>query len=169
MKVTLVMAMTVDGKIAQHATHAADWTSKADKKAFVVKTKQAGVIIMGKRTFDTFPGPLPGRLNVVMHQAGTVVPTDGPDNLRYTTDSPATIIEQLAAEGYNEVVLGGGTTINNLFAADGLIDELLLTIEPRLFGQGLGLFSQAYDWPLRLLAINQLNEQTIQLHYAVEK
>lgn len=61
MKVTLLMAMTLDGKIGKSHDHFPDWTGKADKTLFVRLTKKAGVIIMGSKTFDTIGRPLPNR------------------------------------------------------------------------------------------------------------
>ena len=61
MKVTMVMAMTLDGKIARDASHPADWTGTEDKKKFVEITRRAGAMIMGSRTFDTIGRLLPGR------------------------------------------------------------------------------------------------------------
>lgn len=60
-KVILLMAITLDGKIAKHTNQLAAWTSRADKKIFVSETKKAGVIIMGRTTYDTIGRPLPGR------------------------------------------------------------------------------------------------------------
>ncbi|MBF0204054.1 MAG: dihydrofolate reductase, partial [Desulfamplus sp.] len=66
MKVILVMAMTLDGKIARHSMEPVDWTGKADKKKFVEITKKAGAVIMGSTTFDTIGKRLPNRKNIVM-------------------------------------------------------------------------------------------------------
>jgi dihydrofolate reductase len=66
MKITMIMATTVDGKIAKTSTHFPDWTSKEDKQFFAKESKKAGVIIMGGKTFDTFPRPLKERLNAVV-------------------------------------------------------------------------------------------------------
>ena len=66
MEVILVMAMTLDGKIARDSLEPVDWTGKADKQYFVQVTRKAGVVIMGSRTFDTIGKPLPGRKNIVM-------------------------------------------------------------------------------------------------------
>lgn len=169
MKVTLLMAMTADGKIAKHAAHLADWTSREDKKFFVKKTKEARVIIMGLNTFQTFPQALPNRLNVVMH-----LPTDTPpppaDNVEFTSAPPSQLLAGLEQRGYTEVILGGGSTINGLFLKQGLIDEIYLTVEPKLFGTGLDLFANAdVDINLELLEVNKLNDQTLQLHYRVKK
>jgi dihydrofolate reductase len=53
MKVTLIMAMTADGKIARHNRHFPNWTGRADKRMFKQLTTQAGVVIMGSGTFAT--------------------------------------------------------------------------------------------------------------------
>ena len=34
MKITMLMAVTADGKIARNSSHFPDWTSKEDKKVF---------------------------------------------------------------------------------------------------------------------------------------
>ena len=61
----MVMAETLDGKIAKTSNHFPDWTSREDKKFFQRVSKEIGVMIMGDKTFATFPAPLPGRLHVV--------------------------------------------------------------------------------------------------------
>ena len=65
MTVTLLMALTLDGKIAKDPDHYPDWTGKEDKKLFAEISKKAGVVIMGSKTFDTFGKPLPNRKNVI--------------------------------------------------------------------------------------------------------
>ena len=75
--VTMMMAITVDGKIAKDKNQLADWTSREDKKLFVEISKQHGVIMMGENTFKTFPAPLPGRLNVVFSRADNPPPITG--------------------------------------------------------------------------------------------
>jgi dihydrofolate reductase len=169
MKTTLLMAITADGKIAKTADHFANWTSGADKKMFVEKTKAAGVIIMGLTTFQTIGRPLPGRLNVVL----TPEPekeTDIPDSLKYTSQLPEEILKNLETRGYKEAIIGGGATINGLFLQKNLIDEIWLTIEPKIFGEGLNLFRGVdADVNLELLETVQLDKNVIQLKYKVIK
>lgn len=170
MKVTLLMCMTADGKIAKHAAHLANWTSHEDKKFFVKKTKEARVIVMGFNTFQTFPKALPDRLNVVMHLPTDTPPAPPADNVEFTSAPPSQLLAGLAERGYTEVILGGGATINGLFLKQGLIDEIYLTVEPKLFGTGMDVFANAdVDVNLELLEVNKLNDQTLQLHYLVKK
>ncbi len=50
MEVILLMAMTLDGKIARTHSELVDWTGKKDKQYFVTVTRDAGVVIMGSKT-----------------------------------------------------------------------------------------------------------------------
>lgn len=169
MKTILLMAVTVDGKIAKHANHPADWTSRADKQTFVEETKKAGVIIMGETTFNTIGKPLPGRLNIVM----CLTPDKTRDLLgvlEFTNKPPAVLLKELAERGYQSVILGGGATINGLFLKENLIDEVWLTIEPRLFGDGLPLFNNAdVNLELELLEVIKLDLNVIQIRYKIKK
>jgi dihydrofolate reductase len=165
MKLVLLMAQTVDGKIARNSEHFPDWTASADKRFFAARTREAGVIIMGSKTFDTLGKPLPGRKNVVLtRNAGRV--SRFPD-LVFTADPPARLLAKLAGEGYREAILAGGARINSLFATANLIDEIIITISPRLFGSGLSLFDTPLDLHLQLLETRRLDVDLVLLHYGV--
>ena len=165
MHVSLMVAITVDGKIARASDHYPDWTGKADKRLYVEITRKAGVMIMGSTTFDIIGRVLPGRKTVVM--------TRNPDrqsdrdDLVYTQAPPEQIIADLASQGYEEAVVVGGAKINQLFAANGLIDELILTLSPYAFGTGLSVFSDAVDLKLVLKKFWQLDENTLCVRYRV--
>ncbi len=169
MKIILLMAITLDGKIAKHATQLTDWTSQADKKNFVEETKKAGVIIMGKSTYDTIGRPLPNRLNIVLTSKPNIE-QNIPQQLEFTNLPPVELIKQLNARGYSEIILGGGATINSLFLKENLIDEIWLTIEPKIFGEGLSLFKNAdVNLDLELTEIKHLDDNVIHVRYKIKK
>ncbi|HOZ36435.1 MAG TPA: dihydrofolate reductase family protein [bacterium] len=169
MKLILMMAITADGKIAKTATQLADWTSKADKKIFVEETKSAGVIIMGKTTYETISKPLPGRLNIILDKNPNTS-QNIPNSLEYTNLTPKELLNSLADRGFEKVILGGGATINGLFLKENLVDEIWLTIEPKIFGEGLSLFKDAdVDLKLELLEVRNLDKDVIQVRYKVIK
>ena len=165
MHVMLMVAITVDGRIARSADHYPDWTGKADKRFYVEITKKAGVMIMGSTTFDTIGRALPGRKTVVMTRDPQRC-SDSAD-LVFTPDPPEAILSCLATQGYTEAVVVGGSKINYLFAEKGLIDELILTVSPYAFGTGLSIFSGSVDLNLSLQSFSQLDENTLCLRYAV--
>jgi len=168
MKLTLLMAQTLDGKIAKSRDHFCDWTEKADKKLFVKVTKESGVMIMGRTTFETLPGKLPGRLHVVLsRKAGDW--DEKEENLVFTSLNPAKILEKLESLGFDNPTLAGGTTINSLFAKNNLIDEMIITVSPLTFGKGLGVFSEEISLDLELLKVEPLGENSATFYYKVKK
>ena len=76
----------------------------------------------------TDPGtrPLPG---------ATVVRCAGPSG---KVDLPA-LLRDLASRGVNELHVEAGHKLNGSFLREGLVDELLLYLAPRLLGEGAGL------------------------------
>lgn len=165
-KVIMVMAISVDGHIAKHHSEFTNWTSREDKQLFAKLSKECGVVMMGENTFKTFPAPLPNRLNFVFSEN----PPHSSDPLvQYFSGPPEEALAILSQQGFTQVLLGGGTFLNSLFLEHNLIDELIITIEPKLFGQGLDLFKLEQEKELKLLACQKLNENTIKLHYQVIK
>ncbi len=161
------MAITADGKIAKTTDQPATWTSRADKKIFVEETKKAGVIIMGETTYNTIGKPLSERLNIVM----SLTPEkqkNVPGVLEFTNKPPRELLKDLEKRGCSIVILGGGATINGLFLKENLIDELWLTVEPKIFGAGMALFNNAdVNLDLELLEVKQLDKNVLQLRYKI--
>jgi dihydrofolate reductase len=166
MKVTLVMAMTLDGKIGISPDHFPDWTGTEDKRLFAEISKKAGVVIMGSRTFDTLPNPLPGRKNVVLTRNRERVPAA--DNVIFTDQQPGEILAELEAQGHTEAILAGGALVNALFALEGRIDEIVVTVSPRVFGHGLSLFAEEVAMDLALLSVEQIGTDLVCLRYKVK-
>jgi dihydrofolate reductase len=52
---------------------------------------------------------------------------------------------------------------------ENLVDELYLTIVPKLFGRGVGLFTSDLQANLTLLEITPLTDGALLLHYAVKR
>jgi dihydrofolate reductase len=162
------MVMTLDGVIAKNSGHdPTEWSSAEDKKLYRETTKAWGVMIMGQSTYDAIGQPLPGRLNIVL----TKQPRDDqPGILEHKQGDLKKILDDLEARNYSRAMICGGTMVNSQFLAAGLIDEIQITIEPKIFGQGLRLFDQIdADLNLELLEIKKLNASTINLLYKVKK
>ncbi len=167
MKLTMLMAMTLDGKIGKNPDHFPDWTGKADKKLFVELTRKAGVVIMGSKTFDTIGIPLPGRKNIILTRDKSR--KSEWDNLLFTDASPKEIVANLEKEGFSEAILAGGAKINSLFAEENLIDEIIVTISPKIFGTGMSLFSSELSLELELKEMKQSDRNLVFLKYNVLK
>jgi dihydrofolate reductase len=167
MRVLILAAITVDGKIARGDAEFTGWSSREDKRLFARTSREAGAVVMGRRTFETLPAPLPGRLNIVMSHDKPAVAVDG---VEYTAESPEQVIASLTLRGYESVVIGGGASVYRAFLQAQLVDELWLTVEPLTFGSGISLLGDApLDLRLSLLSVERLGEASIHLRYSVEK
>jgi dihydrofolate reductase len=167
MKVTLLMALTADGMIARHAEHFPDWTERADKILFRHFSIEAGVVIMGSKTYHTIGRPLPNRKNIVMTRSPQGRPRT--KALVFTADPPGKILADLKTAGFDQAVLIGGATINSLFAEKGCIDEMILTYCPTVFGTGLSMFSHSMAMGLSLQAVRKIGENSVMVRYSVIK
>lgn len=166
MEVILLMAVTADGMIARNSMQLVDWTGKADKKYFVNVTKQAGVMIMGSKTFDTIGRALPARKNIVMTRDKTRI-SDNKD-LIFTDQTPSQIVKKLKAQGFESAALIGGSVINTLFLKENLITQLHIAVVPQLFGKGLSLFHETLDTKLDLVDVKKIDKDHVLLKYKVK-
>ena len=161
-----MMATTLDGKIAKTSQHFPDWTSKEDKQFFKKESQRHGVVIMGDKTFFTFSAPLPNRLNVVFTLEKNPPPQKG---VMWVAGDPKKVLEELEKKGYTSAVLGGGAHLNAQFLKKGLIDEIIVTVEPKIFGEGVSLFNGDFDIDLKLIEVSKINDNSVALRYSVKK
>ena len=174
MKIILIAALTTDGFIGRDKLHTStQWTSKEDALHFRNTTKEIGVMVMGRTTYETIGRPLPGRTTIVYSRSAPeqLQQDETFDNLFFTSLPPAALVKALAEKGHSQLALCGGSSIYRLFMEAGVVDELQLTIEPVLFGQGISLFDQSFDQDIKLelQKKEQLSEQTILLTYSLQK
>lgn len=173
MNVFIIVAMSLDGFIAQRADQAStDWTSLEDKKFFTQKTKEAGVIVMGETTFGTIGFPLKDRLNIIyshLSESEFEQKYDlklDPEKIRLTSKKPDQLIADLEQEGFQQVAICGGSTIYTMFFQAGVVDEFFITLETVIFGNGLKLFKRSELQKLKLVECQKMNEKgALLLHY----
>jgi dihydrofolate reductase len=93
--ITLVVARAQNGVIGRDGKLA--WHIPADLKRFKALT-MGSVMIMGRKTFDSLPGLLPGRRHIVLtrdsewHGNGAEVAHDVEDALRLAGNDPISVI-----------------------------------------------------------------------------
>jgi dihydrofolate reductase len=131
------------------------------------------LFIMGSSTFAFDPmKPTPDyRLIVMTRDPASYNKYETPGQIEFTDETPKEIYERCAREGYDQMMVVGGSHIATSFLQDQLIDELWLTLEPRIFGNGNGIVTDAkLDIELRQISCETVNEQgTMITKYAVVK
>jgi dihydrofolate reductase len=169
MKVILIMVQSINGKVRLLINKNQPWSSQEDKKHFSKVTKEIGVVIMGRKTFEEIGKPLDKRKNIVLTgepEKYQKLEKTYQGSLFFTDEKPESLLNRLEKEGYQTVALIGGPTINALFLEKNLIDEIYLTIEPVIIEGDLSLFSYVQGtYQFKLNEVINLNNDAILLKY----
>ncbi|MGF6928831.1 dihydrofolate reductase [Chitinophaga sp. W2I13] len=166
MKIVIYLAASANGMIS-NKRNVPDWLSPEYGEGFMAICQRTQAVIMGKTTYNILaPNYLPikeGSLVVLTHDTSA---TPAQSNVLFTSDGPEKIVAQLAAKGHTEAVIIGGTQTVSAFMKAGLVNEIILVVEPVLFGSGLPLVSGLeFENRLELLDVKKLNNNTVQVHY----
>ena len=174
MKIVLVFVSTLDGKVTKWGDpHVKSWSSQKDQNYFNKIWADAKLIIMGSNTFNAEPfRPSLNHLLVVMTgQPAKYKSQEVIDRLEFTNKSPVQLVQRFEREGYEQILLVGGAHIATSFLKVQLVDEIWLTIEPKIFGMGGNfVIEEKLDINLRLIHCERANEQgTLITKYEVLK
>ena len=167
MKLKVYLAVSANGLIS-NKRNVPDWLSKEFSQGFMDICRQSRAVIMGKTTYNYLaPDHLPlsseGILVVLTHHVSTE-PVQS--NIVFTDKNPQGIAAMLESQGYSEAVIIGGTATVSQFMKAGLVNELILVVEPVVFGAGLPILKDVdFEYSMSLFDVKKLNDNTVQLHY----
>jgi len=173
MDVVLIAAQSLDGYITLHDIPGSSFTSPEDKAHFSKSLRLFSSRVMGSNTYvsmrDVFRRvATPSQRHYVLTRRPDAFQAERmPGALDFTPETPAALIGRLAKEGETKCALVGGSKVHSAFLAAGLVTELWLTIEARLFGRGTPLLAEETDTRLQLLAVEHLSANTLLLKYQV--
>lgn len=146
MHVVLLAVVSLDGCLTRHElAGAGGLSSAADGAHFRSVLAGCDASICGRPTYleerdhvlRTARKGLTSRRRIVMTRNPAGMAADlVPGLLEFTDASPAAILDYLRADGRQRVAILGGGQIYNTFLGQNLVDEVSLTIEARVFGQG---------------------------------
>jgi dihydrofolate reductase len=181
---------TLDGFIAKSQEDNLSWGSKEDKAFFKAKTKEIGSMIMGSKTFNAMP-------KIAFKDRFCIVLTKNPKKYQEKEElknypSQISFLEpdidliklELEKRNIEHIALIGGGLVNRFFLEKGLVNEIFITISPRLFLAGIPSFNQQnineliqndgkdslanqQEIKLELLENYLINKEEILLHYKV--
>lgn len=162
MRVILYMAQTLNGFIARENDEA-PWSDTVFQ-AYYALIREQGNIIIGRKTYD------------VMMEAGDFAHLNTPktivlsQSINSAPDASVAATAQAALDllqDFETVIVAGGAKCNTAFFQAGLIDELIIDVEPQIFGRGISFFTP-FDGEaqLKLLGIEELGEAAVRLRYS---
>ena len=146
------MATTANGYIAKEN----DETPWSDViwSGYYDFVKKRGNIILGKRTYELMKEV--NEFEKIGNPFTVVVSReDFAHNSNFSiTKSPKEALKILEDKHFDKILVGGGGTLNSSFMKENLIDEIILDVEPLVFGKGIKLFSDNnFDAKLELIEI----------------
>jgi len=169
MKVTLYMAISIDGYIAKKDGDS-HWVSEADSKIFEKKIEEAGCIVVGRKTFDQYYNdlyPVEGVTNIVLTNDATR--KDKNENVIFVP-SPKEALQVAEKKGYDKVLLIGGDHVNGTFIQENLIDDVFLSVHPLVLGEGIKIFENfRKQVELNFVGSKEMEDGLVQLHYKIRR
>jgi dihydrofolate reductase len=163
MKAILVFVSTVDGKVTKWGNpDVRMWTSGSDKEYFKDLWNKSRLIVMGRNTYNVeIIEPSSKHVFIIMtNHPLEYKEVEISGQLEFTDESPVKLYKRFERAGHERMLVVGGANIATSFLRQQLIDELWLTIEPRIFGTG-GNFvvEERLDINLKIISSEIVNEQ----------
>jgi dihydrofolate reductase len=94
-----------------------------------------------------------------------------PGQLEFSARPPVDLVAEFKKKGIEQMTVVGGSLVATSFLKSKLIDEIWLTLEPRIFGKGQNLIAdEELDVKLNLRDIVKANDQgTLITKYTIVK
>lgn len=176
MKVTLVMVMSLDGRITKgKSSGTSGWASVEDQAVFRRLIDESDAVVMGSATYEAarpYINPTAAKPRIILTTSTEKFSDDAmTEGLVFTAASPREIVDQLSSQGHKRLLLAGGAETNARFLNDNVVDDIYVTIEPLLFGEGTAFTAPLQtEQHLELLETEKLNARgTLLLHYQIIK
>jgi dihydrofolate reductase len=177
LRVSVFIATSLDGYIAREGGQL-DWLDAAN--ASVPKGEDCGysqfmetidVLVMGRKTYEKILSfgmwPYGNTSVIVLSRNKIEFSNDSNQNLSCSSQSPKQLCKRLAKEGAKRLYIDGGITIQR-FLADGMINDITITVIPILLGSGKSLFGKLEkDIALKHISTETFDFGFVQLVYQV--
>lgn len=168
MKVTLYIAATINGFIARN-DDSTPWSDE-EWNAYIDVVKRVGNIIIGSKTYEIMKIE---ELERIGNPFTVVISSKQSNNENPNVvfaSSPEEALKVLTERNYTETLLNGGSQTIDAFTKKNLIDEIMIDVEPYIFGSGKPLILPSnLEYKLSLKDFKKIGNNTVQLYYTVVK
>ena len=152
-EVVLYMSMSIDGYVASDREHPGMAVADPEVKRWKLdQISRAGAHLMGRTSYqemasywptsdDAYAAPMNDIPKVVFSRTLTHEQATWPET-RVARRALADEIAAIKAEPGGDAIVWGGATLAGALAAEDLIDEYRLFVQPLVLGEGLALFDR---------------------------
>ena len=173
MEIIGIVVSSLDGCITKHDQEGVDFASEADQQFFHNALKEFDCCVFGSKTF------LASKSGILRHLSGDrlrIVQTRSPEKyaefqrpgmLEFSDQPAGKIISELRDRGKTRCAILGGAGVYTQFLTQQLLDELWVTLEPRILGGGRRFVTETCDMTLKLLECFALDASTLVLKYSL--
>jgi dihydrofolate reductase len=185
-QLTIKMMQSLDGFIAQNQNDDLKWGSSEDKQLYKKISTEYGTVIVGKNTYLQMPKVAfknretivvvrnvakfvdENQIENVQIQEFKKIRFAVLENITFVESEPKEIIEYLKSIGRTKALLVGGGIINSLFLNAKLVNEIQVTVAPKIFGGGIRIFgNEILDINLELKTFEKISQNELLLVYNV--
>lgn len=172
--IVLFIATSLDGYIATEE-ETLEWLFEVEGEGdngFSAFYETTDTVVMGRKTYDwiTDQGnmdeyPYKDRNSYVFTRS----PQENTEYAQFIHGEPEDFVKQLKQQAGKKIWLVGGGQLVSSFIEKGLIDEMIITVAPKIIGKGIPLFLQRNEKVNLSLKGVQTFNQFVEMHYMVEK
>lgn len=172
MKTIHVFVSTLEGKTTQREMpYVGRWSSEEDQQYFTKIRDESPLTVIRTGTYDADPiKPTPTHpLIIMMRNPAKYKDNEFIGQFEFISESPTQLEAYYENAGLMQMLVVGGSHLAIIFLKVQLIDELWLTIEPKIFGIGSNLvINEDLEINLQLISLEKENERgTLMTKYAV--
>ncbi|WP_054710508.1 dihydrofolate reductase family protein [Bacillus sp. JCM 19041] len=172
--VVLFIATSLDGYIATEEEQL-EWLFEVEGEGdngFSAFYETVDTVLMGRKTYDWINNagnadefPYKDKKSIVFTRSSV----EDNDHTHFIDRDVEGFVKQLKKEQGKNIWLAGGGQLVSTFLENDLIDEIIVTVAPKIIGKGIPLFFEGtYKRNLSLEGVQTFN-QFVELHYKVDR
>ncbi len=171
-KIKYHVASTVDGFIAHQDQTVEGFLSEGEHATDYLESlkRDYDAVLMGRRTYEFgfqfgVANPYPWLKQYVLSRTMDRSPDA---NVELVSENIIDFVRELKSEAGKDIYLCGGAVLAATLFAEDLIDEIILKLNPVVFGSGISLFSETIKQSaLELVDSKVYGNGVVLLHYLV--
>lgn len=174
-KIILALAVSLDGYIARE-NGAVDWLKMQDLSEGADESREffasIDAILWGRKSLtkgEEMGGDIDMYGKVMNYVFTRAVRRSDRENLVFVSENVAEFVRDLKRRDGKNILLMGGGDIARTFFAEGLIDEMILGVQPVILGAGIPLFPPPQKQiELERIDVKLRKSGTVQISYRVK-